>query len=93
MDTWKKNKDADLHLNSVDGDLMVKYSMKLGVWVPPTTNPTTKSPSDSATRSHQSDSNLTPVKDTREEEEVPSDSPSKGKEKIKVDKNGEKHIT
>ena len=53
VDTWKKNKDADLHLSSVEGNLMVKYSIKLCVWVPPTTNPTTKPPSDSATRSHQ----------------------------------------
>ena len=37
--------------------------------------------------------NLTPVKDTREEEEVPADSPAKAMEKIKFDKDGEKHIT
>ena len=54
VDNWKKNKDADLHLSSVDGNLMVKYSMNLGVWVSPTTKHTTKPPSDSATRSHQS---------------------------------------
>ena len=49
VDNWKKNKDADLHLSSVNGNLMVKYSVNLGVWVPPTTKP----PGDSATRGHQ----------------------------------------
>ena len=37
--------------------------------------------------------NLTPVKDTREEEEVPADYPVIAMEKIKVNKDGEKHIT
>ena len=31
----------------------MKYFMNLGVWVPPTTKPTTKPPSDSFIRSHQ----------------------------------------
>ena len=48
VDNWKKNKDAELNLSSVNGHLMVKYSMNLGVWV----LPTSKSSSDSASRGH-----------------------------------------
>ena len=48
VDNWKKNKDAELNLSSVNGHLMVKYSMNLGVWVPPTSKPS----SDSASRDH-----------------------------------------
>ena len=49
MDNWKKNTDAELNLSSTNGHLMVKYSVNLGVWVPPTQKP----PSDKASRGHQ----------------------------------------
>ena len=49
VDNWKKNTDAELNLSSTNGHLMVKYSVNLGVWVPPTQKP----PSDKASRGHQ----------------------------------------
>ena len=49
VDNWKKNTDAELSLSSTNGHLMVKYSVNLGVRVPPTPKP----PSDNAIRGHQ----------------------------------------
>ena len=48
VDNWKENKYAELNLRSVNGFLMVKYSVNLGVWAPPTSKPS----SDSASRDH-----------------------------------------
>ena len=48
VDNWKENKYAELNLRSVNGFLMVKYSVNLGVWVPPTFKPSC----DSASRDH-----------------------------------------
>ena len=53
VNNWKKGKSADLPFHSENGRLTVKYSMDLGVWVPPSRAPTPRPPSDSACRGHQ----------------------------------------
>ena len=35
VDNWKENKDGELNLISVNGLLMVKYLVNIGVLVPP----------------------------------------------------------
>ena len=50
---WKKGKSAELQLHSDNDRLTVKYSMDLGVWVPPSRASTPRPPSDSARRGHQ----------------------------------------
>ena len=59
VNNWKEKKNAELKLSSEDGHLLVKYSVDLGVWVPPapkppaSRSPAPKLPSDSANRDHQ----------------------------------------
>ena len=59
VNNWKEKKNAELKLSSENGHLLVKYSVDLGVWVPPapkppaSRSPAPKFPSYSANRDHQ----------------------------------------
>ena len=59
VNNWEEKKNAELKLSSENGHLLVKYSVDLGVWVPPAPKPPAsrppapQPPSDSANRGHQ----------------------------------------